>query len=521
VYSLASLRQSLDIAGVKIRSGSMDLVALSAAAAAAVATHWIFGRVLRPMPPSALVPPREGSGLLSLLGQHGYDIFVNEGLAATYRAFKKADFRAVYLRVFYFHRIIVGHPHDIAHVMIANSSNYVKGVDYKFLKATLGDGLVTLIDDDIHSTHRRIINPAFSQASLKEIADTCMRLHALEMLRNLRDEIARSAARSGTPFRAAVRTIVNRPALNIIADAAFHTGPEKVTSVAGHFQTILTAGQAAGVLNLLPFVRAFPSPAKLRRSSAMRDLSHFLREVSQTVRSSLLSQSSAVFEGKAIIDYLVHSGAFTDAQMLDHSLTFMFAGHETSSNTIQWIILLLSTSVTVQERLFEELSSVMNKDSCPEITELLKCRYLTLVVKEGMRLYPVAPIIMREAVEDDVLPYSKTVVPKGSSVTVNIFVSQRNPEIYGADADSFRPERWEDPSLSERVGSCGWMPFSVGKRNCIGKDFAINEISIIVAILIRNFCLVLPQDVKFPKRRVGITLTTREPFEVEITERLK
>jgi cytochrome P450 len=403
--------------------------------------------------------------------------------------------------------------------MIANSTNYVKGEDYKALKATLGDGLVTLIDDATHSAHRRIINPAFSPVALKEIADSCMRHHALEMLQRLRREINESGKQNES-FRTSVRRVVNRPALEIIADAAFHTGPHEVSRVAGHFQTILTAGAALGVLNILPVIRMLPLPSKIQRNAAMRDLSRFLCDVRNVVRSSVpLSQSDAAFEGKAIIDYLVHSNSFTEAQMLDHSLTFMFAGHETSSNTIQWIVLLLSNNLDIQDRLFDELSCVMSTDTCPELADLQKCKFLAHVIKEGMRLYPVAPIILREAVEDDVLPFSKAVVPKRSSVTINIFACQRHPDIYGADADVFRPSRWEDPSLAQKIEPCGWMPFSVGKRNCIGKDFAWNEISIIVAVLVRNYRITFPPNESLPKRRVGVTLSTREPYDVFLAAR--
>ena len=507
----------------------MDFVALGAAVLAASTTRWLFATVFRPMPPSALVPPRQGTGLLSLLGQHGYDIFVNEGIAAAYRSFKLFEFRALYVRVFYFHRILVGHPKDIEHVMILNSSNYVKGDDYKALIPILGEGLVTILDDERHSTHRRVINPAFSPSALKEIADTCMRIHALEMLTKLKADY--EAAVSGTnahlPFRTTVRSVVNRPALNIIADAAFHSGPSQVERVSGHFQKILSVGQALGVINIIPLIRDFPSPAKMQRAAALRELTTFLKKVTDTVRrdgapaasGSEDAPTAAAFEGKAIIDYLVHSGSFTDHQMLDHSLTFIFAGHETSSNTIQWITLLLATNLAIQDRLYEELVSIMNVNSCPDISELQKCRYLSLVIKEGMRLYPVAPLIMRVPLQDDVLPYSKTVVPAGQNVTLNFFVAQRNPGIYGADADDFRPERWEDPTLADRVGTCGWMPFSVGKRNCIGKDFALNEITIILAVLIRNFRVVFPDGAAFPKRRVGITLTTREAYEVDMFAR--
>jgi cytochrome P450 len=177
----------------------VDVAAACCAALAAAAAHWLTGRLLRPFHPSALVAPREGSGLLSFLGQNGYDIFVNEGLAASYRALHASGFRAVCMRVFYFHRMLVGHPQDLEHIMVHHASNYVKGADYNVLKVTLGDGLVTLLDDATHSAHRRAISPAFAPTALKEIADTCMRLHALEMLKSVRSSMQQhDAAASGS-----------------------------------------------------------------------------------------------------------------------------------------------------------------------------------------------------------------------------------------------------------------------------------------------------------------------------------
>lgn len=224
------------------------------------------------------------------------------------------------------------------------------------------------------------------------------------------------------------------------------------------------------------------------------------------------------FTGRAIIDYLLQSKELTMSDIRDHGVTFMFTGLDTSSNTLQWLMALLALHPQCQDRLYDELCNVMGRGSCPAVEDVSTCAYLTNVIKEALRLYGVAAFIGRDAQEDDVLPHSKVIIPKGTYIVVGLIATHRSSETFGEDAELFRPERWEDPALEERTGLGGFIPFGVGKRNCIGKEFAMVEMMILLAVLVRNFKMDFRNGQTFPKAQLDI-IYTPHAFKVAMSMR--
>lgn len=106
-------------------------------------------------------------------------------------------------------------------------------------------------------------------------------------------------------------------------------------------------------------------------------------------------------------------------------------------------------------------------------------RYLRAVLNESLRLYPIVPNNNREALHDTILPLgggkdgqSPLFVPKGQIVVWDLYSMHRRKDIYGVDADVFKPERWLD-SGDETALRPGWayLPFNGGPRTCVGRKF--------------------------------------------------
>ena len=197
----------------------------------------------------------------------------------------------------------------------------------------------------------------------------------------------------------------------------------------------------------------------------------------------------------------------------------MFAGYDTTSNSLTWMAYLLAKHPAAQEKLFEELSSVTAIGIVPTVDTLKGCSYLYAVIKETLRFFTPVLAFSRLARKDDVLPGTKTFIPAGIEVVPTMFVLHRSKDIYGSNSDEFVPERWEDPQIEERVGEAGFMPFSIGKRNCIGKEFAMNEMAMLAAVVFRNFKLEWPADEPEPVKVVTPVMKPKEPFNVLITRR--
>ena len=174
--------------------------------------------------------------------------------------------------------------------------------------------------------------------------------------------------------------------------------------------------------------------------------------------------------------------AMSDQQLRDEAITLFAAGHETSSNGLSWILYLLSQHPEVLRSLRNEVDEVLG-DRTPTFNDLPGLSYPMQVIKEGMRLYPPAFAIGREPIEDDVILGHR--VPAGSVVFIAIAAVHRNPDWYERPTD-FYPEHFLPEAEKERP-RLAYMPFGAGPRMCIGNHFALMEMQLLLAMMVRRF----------------------------------
>jgi cytochrome P450 len=469
----------------------IDVVAFLGAIAAA-GTSFVILTAIKPMPPRIPRAPRQKTGFLAWLLDQAYDRTCCPPLQSDYFIFSKTNYRAAAYRHFCFQIIGLAHPADLEHVFLTNKNNYVKGMGYDAIKRMFGNGLVTVADGEEHTRHRRIVSPAFSPAALKLMSKETMVTHAKELYTEIYRRVDEGAV------DVALQELISRAALNIVADAAFHTGKEELGQVSDHIMRMQEEG--ISFLSFIPILDKLPSKS-FELLQAFRSMVNDI-----ILRRYQTREEQGTGEGRAIIDYLVRSKELDFSMLKDHSVTFMFAGFETSSTCLQWTLLNLARDESIQQKLFEELSAAFGPRICPDPDLLRLCPFLVNVIKESLRLFPPVVGLPRQAIADDVLPYSKVVIPAGAFVDCAFAATHLEPSTYGADAAAFRPERWEDPSLEQRIGSCGFIPFSAGPRNCIGKDFAWNEILMLLSLLVRNFRFSFPAGESFPDQKRGIVI---------------
>jgi cytochrome P450 len=158
----------------------------------------------------------------------------------------------------------------------------------------------------------------------------------------------------------------------------------------------------------------------------------------------------------------------TDDEVRNEIVTFMLAGHETTATALTWTLYLLAQNPPVAERMYQELDSVLGNDSA-KLEDVARLPYTAAVFQEGMRLYPPALAFARRAIQP--VPLAGYLVPKGASVFVSPYVTQRNPR-YFIDPDQFRPERWLQSESSEQPAKFAYFPFGGGAKMCIGESFA-------------------------------------------------
>lgn len=167
------------------------------------------------------------------------------------------------------------------------------------------------------------------------------------------------------------------------------------------------------------------------------------------------------------------------------------AATDTSSTSIEWIMSELIKNPRVLKKCHEELNAVVGLDRMVEESDIPKLEYLYMVIKEGLRLHPVAPLLgPHEAMEDIVI--DGYYIPKQSRIIVNSWALGRNPDVWSNNVEEFFPERFEGTNIDLRGQNFQLLPFSSGRRGCPGMPLGLLNVQVVVAALVHCFEWELP-----------------------------
>jgi cytochrome P450 len=169
----------------------------------------------------------------------------------------------------------------------------------------------------------------------------------------------------------------------------------------------------------------------------------------------------------------------TDEEMIDNLLTFVTAGHETTSLGLAWTFYLLTRHPAVEARLLAEIDTVTGGGPV-QPAHIAQLAYTRQVFSEAMRLYPPAPMVSRLVSEAFVL--GGVQIPAGSLLVVPIYALHRHADLW-PDPERFDPDRFSPEATAGR-SRYAYMPFGAGPRVCIGNGFAMLEAVAILAVLL-------------------------------------
>ena len=189
-----------------------------------------------------------------------------------------------------------------------------------------------------------------------------------------------------------------------------------------------------------------------------------------------------------ILDSIMTCDSYrNDEERLAEILLFLFAGHDTTSHSLAWILLELSRNAKAQEEAFRELQEF------PESVSLLEranqSDFIQHVITEGLRLHPVTHVGTVRYTRSEYVVKAKCVdrkylIPKGSFVWFPPMVAHRD-EAYFDNPNEFDPFRWRQSSTSTE----SLMPFAAGRRQCMGQNLAQMEMRVILAALLERYKL--------------------------------
>ncbi|KAJ7904039.1 cytochrome P450 [Mycena leptocephala] len=403
--------------------------------------------------------------------------------------------------------------------ILSNSYVYQKPAAGRyFLGRVVGPG-VLIVEEDVHKKQRKIMNPAFGPAQLRALTEIFV-----EKSRQLRDLWAAKAAESGGVARLNVIPEFSTAALDIIGKAGFNydfralgAGSENVRDeLHDAFVTVAGAGDiGAGLLDIIkarfPLSRGVLPNTKIDKvingaQATMRRIG--LRLLQDSRRKIVEGSSPDSVASRDLLSLLVRANMAKDiseAQQLSEEdvlaqvPTFLVAGHETNSTAATWALFEIAKSSEIQTRLRNELLAVDTEN--PTMDELNALPYLDCVVRETQRAHAPVPVSFRVAMRDDIIPLEnpytdrngtvhETIrLTKGQEVVLPILAVNRDPAIWGPDADQFIPERWErSPAISTSIPGLwsSMLTFLGGPRACIGFRFSLVELKALLFTLVRS-----------------------------------
>lgn len=201
-------------------------------------------------------------------------------------------------------------------------------------------------------------------------------------------------------------------------------------------------------------------------------------------------------------------------------LHILLAGRDTTASLLGWLFALLARNPAIFTKLRQAILSDFGTEATAEtisFATLKNCKYLQFCLNEALRLYPVVPLNARMSTCETTLPRGggpngdkPVYVPKGQPIGYSVFAMHRNKELWGAEADAFMPERWED-----RRHGFEYLPFNAGPRICLGQNFALTSAGFATVNLLQKFDAI--EDLSGgADLKQNITLTMRPDAGVKV-----
>lgn len=364
---------------------------------------------------------------------------------------------------------IIG-PEANQYILVENPRNFSWREGFMGdLIPVIGDGLLTT-DGEIHDRARKLLNPLFAPARIRAYAER-MVVRARERVEQLRlGEVVEI-------FHWA-RTL----ALTIAGDILF--GFAEAERLAPRFSAAFDRALAFYAYPLqVQYLRGPGSPwERMQKARAEMDRILF-PEIERRRREGA--------EGENILDLLIRAEVdgerFTDREIRDQAVTLLFAGHDTSTCTLSWMMMLLGQNRTVYRRLHEEIEEKLG-DRPPTPDELMNgLPYLNQVLAETLRMYPPAWVGPRRALEDFEI-YGQR-IPGGTNVAYSSWLTHHLPHVF-PDPEAFDPERFA-PGEEKKLKPGAYVPFGRGQRLCIGMRFGEMEVKAVAVALLQKYHLEL------------------------------
>ncbi|KAK9463619.1 cytochrome P450 [Lipomyces oligophaga] len=437
-------------------------------------------------------------------------------------------------------RILLCTPAAAQSVLMTHAYSFVKpGLTHSLLDFMLGEGLLNA-EGEVHKRQRKLVGPAFSFGHIKELVPTFQNV-VFRLVQTMAESIELEMADENGFTILPIDRMLHETTLDVIFQGGFGVdinpiknenhpvvvayrnifSPIDRNTLMGRIDLVVTFAFGSGIL---------PSPRTRLVKKSKKIAADFCMELLKEKRQK---HDIAVKFGKDpmevehdVLNILANKDiGLTDHEIVDNLTTFLAAGHETTSSASAYAVYLLTKHPEVQTKLRQEIREslpyytreCLQSETNPflqtsyEVIENMK--YLNNVCREVLRFMPPIPVTNREATKDMMI--EGLLIRKGTMIFIAPAALNRLTSLYGADANQFNPDRWDNLPESA-LHPYAYETFLQGPRSCIGRRFAEMEFKCILIGLFGLFEFVEADPLRSYKIMSTITSKFSEPLMAKV-----
>ncbi|ETN65474.1 cytochrome P450 [Anopheles darlingi] len=427
------------------------------------------------------------------------------------------------------YKLLVSEPRVVEQVIQAKTIQ--KAPFYAFLKPWLGMSTVVSSGQQ-WSNRRKLINPAFHYKMLEDFLDV-MVAQSDVLVTKLAAHVGGDDFDVYLPLRYCAMDIICETAMGI----QLHCQSNPTGQIISATEEIIDLvhkrvfDPVRGHTWVYPFTHAGH-----RTRKTVEVLHNFTNSVIRERRQYLLDLARQHDgEGEKPVHKMTFLDLLLETQIDGKPLpeddirgevsTFMFAGHETTTSCLSFVLYYLSRYPEVQQKVYDEIKTIHSevgdlRNARLTYTSSQELRYLEMVIKETLRLNPSAPMVGRSSCGDMVI--DGVTIPAGTEVMLQIYVMQTDPDNF-PEPDKFIPERFAE-SASDDIGfgrmiPYSFIPFSAGSRSCIGQRYAMLEMKTILVKLLTHYRVLASSAKQELRVKADLTLKPYGGAFIKLVER--
>ncbi|XVF18413.1 hypothetical protein REPUB_Repub11eG0019300 [Reevesia pubescens] len=383
-------------------------------------------------------------------------------------------------------RVIIMDPEKIKEIL-TKMNDFQKPHTNPLVKL-IACGLLNF-EGDKWSKHRKIVNPAFHQDKLKNMLPAFYE-SCIEMISKLKKSVfvEGSSELDVWPY---LITLTR----DMISRAAFGSNYEEGRRIFQLLedQTHLTTKVVQSVY--IPGWRFFPTKTNRKMKVNDKDIKDSIGEMIRKREKEIKAGTEAINDD--LLGILVDSNireiqahgnyknmGISIDEVIEECKLFYIAGQETTSVLLVWTMILLARYPNWQSKAREEVLKVFG-DSKPDSDGLNRLKVVTMILYEVLRLYPPVVVLARSIPKE--IKLGNFLLPAGAEVSLPVLLIHHDQELWGDDANEFKPDRFSEGVSKATKNQVIFFPFAWGPRICIGQNFALMEAKMTLAMILRQF----------------------------------